>query len=180
MPTDIDSSRHIVLVGFVATGKTTVGRALATRLGRDFVDTDAAVERRAGLSIADLFKRHGEAVFREHETAVCRDLATRSGLVIATGAGAIVDQDCREALMNSGHLVCLNASLDELERRLRDDGDRPLLTDRGCRETLREPLVSLFEARSKVYSDVALQVETTGREPDEVVDAVEQLLADMS
>ena len=177
MATESKSSNHIVLVGFVGTGKTTVGRALAARMGRDFIDTDAAVERRAGLTIADLFKRHGEAVFREHEAAVCRHLASRSGLVIATGAGALLAQPNREALMSRGRLVCLHASLDELERRLEQDVQRPLLTKERSAAAPEPSLASLYQGRAEVYASVALQVDTTGRQPNEVVDAIEEILA---
>ena len=105
----MDTQQNIVITGFMGTGKTTVGRLLAERLQRRFVDMDVLLAERFGKSIAAIFAEEGEEAFRGAEAALCQDLAAEQGLVIATGGGTLLNEASRAALGASGVLVCLTA-----------------------------------------------------------------------
>ena len=157
--------RNLVLTGFMGTGKTTVGRLLAERLGLEFVDTDELIESRAG-PIPEIFERDGEDAFRELERSVARELAGRTGLVIATGGRMMLDPECRACLEPVSDVVCLTAGPDTVVERVTGPGavPRPLL-DAPAR--VRELLAERAEGYGRFAS-----VDTEGRNPDEVVDAV--------
>lgn len=166
-------SSNLVLTGFMGTGKTAAGRELARRLGRPFLDMDAEIEARAGRSIHDIFAREGEATFRRLEAALCRELAARQGLVIATGGGALAQQAAgnREILAASGYVVCLQASPDEIRRRVEGGDERPLLAgDAG------QAIQRLLAERAAAYGAIPLQVDTTGLGVDEVANRVLSLV----
>ncbi len=165
---------NIVLTGFMGTGKTAVGRRLARVLGREFLDLDELVEEQAGLSIVEVFARRGEAAFRRLEHQACLAVARRTGLVVATGGGAVVDPASRRALQESGFLICLTATPEEIAKRIGADRNRPMLqTDRGSRQ---ERIKSLLEARAPHYNAIPHQVDTTGLTQDEVVSRIKQLV----
>lgn len=149
---------NLIITGFMGTGKTSVGQKIARRLGREFVDMDALIKAREGMTVADIFARRGEARFRQLEAALCRELAARAGLVIATGGGALIPDANREILNASGPVVCLTASPDEILRRLEAAKDRPLLdaSDQRAR------IAALLSERSEAYRRILLQVDTTG------------------
>lgn len=173
MPTRHDEPRRttIVLTGFMGTGKSTVGRRLAERLGHEFVDTDELIEARHG-PIPRIFAEHGEARFREIEREVATELAGRDGLVVSTGGRLLLDPANADALGAGALVVCLVASVDELVRRLADEADdRPLLAGGDPRARIEE----LLAERRAGYARFA-QVDTDGRTPDEVADAVLALL----
>jgi len=168
------SDANVVLTGFMGTGKTTVGRLLASQLGRTFVDTDERIVARAGRSIPDLFAERGETGFRDLEAAVCRELAQCSGLVIATGGGALLDADVRAAFSSTGRVVCLTCDVDEMLRRIGQDVDRPLLD--AAPDARREEINRLLAERAAVYDALPLHIDTTGRSPDATADAILDLL----
>ena len=114
----MDSQQNIVITGFMGTGKSTVGRLLAKRLQRRYVDMDALLAERFGKPIAVVFAEEGEEAFRAAEAELCKELAAEQQLVISTGGGALVNENCRAALAASGMLVCLTASEGEILRRL--------------------------------------------------------------
>lgn len=164
----------LVLVGPPGSGKSTVGALLAARLGSTFRDTDADVESMAGTSIADLFVEQGEPAFRTLECeAVAAALAEHTG-VLALGGGAVLDQATRELL--AGRLVVfLDVGIADAARRVGLNRDRPLLLGNPRTQWLR-----LMEARRPVYESVAtVRVDTDGRTPDEVADAVLARLAEV-
>lgn len=166
-PTRADAGANIVLTGFMGTGKSTVGRLVADRLGRRFVDTDALIESRHG-PIPELFAEHGEDRFRELEREVAAELATQSGLVVSTGGRTMLDPANEAALGSTGVVVCLSASVEALVHRLRDGAEhRPLLRDREPAERIAE----LLAERAAGYGRFP-QVLTDGRTPDQVADAV--------
>ncbi len=150
-------SLNIVLTGFMGVGKSCVGREVARRLGRPFVDMDVEIARRAGKSISDIFAQDGEPVFRAMESRLCRELSRQRGLVIATGGGALVDDDNRRVMMASGPVFCLNCEVDEILRRLSASRDRPLLdvVDR------RRQIEQLLERRRAAYAAIPRQIDTT-------------------
>jgi shikimate kinase len=162
----------IFLVGYRGTGKTTVGRLLADRLGWGFVDADDRVEAAAGRSIAEIFAAEGEAGFRDREAAVLADLCGLTRHVVATGGGVVLRPENRERL-KAGFVAWLTASPEAVWRRLVTDpataGRRPNLTARGGPEEVRELIV----AREPLYRAVAdLVVDTQARSPHEAADAI--------
>ena len=160
--------KTLVLTGFMGTGKTTVGRAVALRLGRPFVDMDALIEAQAGKPIPRIFEEDGEAAFRRWEADLCQALGERQGLVIATGGGALVDPVNRAAFSSAAVLVCLNADIETIVERLGDAVDRPMLGGKSP----RADAARLLRARQTAYAAIPWQVDTTGRSLDEVVERV--------
>lgn len=169
-----DSSGNLVLTGFMGTGKTTVGRLLAARLGYEFVDTDRLIEERHG-PIARIFSEHGEGEFRRLERELAAELADRSGLVVSTGGRMMVDAHNVDRLGRSGQVICLTASIDTILARVhrtRSLVERPLLAGPDVRDRITE----LLAERAPAYARFP-QVETDRRTPAQVVDAVLALLA---
>jgi shikimate kinase len=144
-------SGNIFLVGMMGSGKTTVGKALARRLGREFVDCDREIVERTGVPIATIFEIEGEAGFRRREAAVLEELASRPNLVVATGGGAILAEQNRRLMRERGTVVYLKAALHHLHERTRRDLVRPLLAKGDRRETL----AALLEIRDPLYRDAA-------------------------
>lgn len=158
---------NIVLTGFMGTGKSTVGRRLATRLGWRFVDTDEVIEQRHG-SIPAIFAERGEARFREIERAIAAEVAEGCGQVVATGGRLLLDPENERVLGATGSIVCLTASVEALVARLAHDaGERPLLQGHVPEERIR----ALLAERAGGYGRFP-QVPTDGLTPDEVADAV--------
>jgi len=162
---------NVVLTGFMGTGKTAVGREVAHRLGRPFVDMDAEIEARAGKPIPRIFAEDGEATFRQMETALCEELSMQDGLVIATGGGALVDPANRARMMQSGIVVCLTCDADEILLRVGSDSDRPLL-DAPDPHT---EIIRLLEMRRADYGTIPWQIDTTALSIEEVADRVLKL-----
>ncbi len=164
----MEDRRNIVLTGFMGCGKTVVGRLAAERLSRPFVDMDEVIAQRLGMPVKDVFRRLGEPFFRREEAALCRELAERRGLVIATGGGALVDRGNRESLGRGAVAIRLAASPEALWERVEHAQDRPLLATRDRRAGMEE----LLARREAAYLEVPHQVNTTGRSLDEVADLV--------
>jgi shikimate kinase len=164
-----DSEQHLVLVGLMGAGKSTVGRACAARLGRDFVDTDDVVVRLAGMTIDELFASEGEPGFRARERTVVADVsASPTPLVIGCGGGTVLDPANRKVLGERGFVVWLQASVDVLATRVGTGDDRPLL-----RGDPRAALARLLALREPAYNAVAdAKVVTDDRAIDEVATAV--------
>ncbi len=154
----MNTRKNIVITGFMGAGKTTVGEILARKLNRRFVDMDAEIEMRAGFTIPQIFRRHGEEGFREMERRLIRELALQHGLVIATGGGALVDDEMREVIGRHGLIICLNANKEEIRARLTQNHDRPLAAD----------WESLLDARQSVYAQINHQIMTSGKTPTEI------------
>jgi shikimate kinase len=153
-------SGNIFLVGMMGSGKTTVGKILARQLGKAFVDCDEEIQRRTGVTISHIFDVEGETGFRQREAAVIRDLAQRNNIVLATGGGAILNEDNRTELSRNGIVIYLKSSVHDLWQRTRLDRSRPLLQTADPRKKLRE----LFEQRSPLYTEIADIVVHTGRQ----------------
>lgn len=164
---------NIILTGFMGTGKTTVGRLLAARLGREFVDTDDLIIARADRTIADIFREEGEARFRAWEAEIAAELAARRGLVIATGGRLMLDPDNAAALGATGPVFCLSADAADVLARVAVDADkRPLLSGDAPEARVRD----LLGRRAAAYARFR-PVETSGRAPEEVAGAIADLLA---
>lgn len=155
---------NIILTGFMGTGKTTVGRLLAVLSTRQFVDTDSLIEAQANLTIPEIFAQEGEAGFRQREQAVALALAERSGLVIGSGGGLVLDERNVSALARHGQFFTLVAAPETILARVTADGaQRPLLQT-------PDPLgriTSLLEARAAAYAQFP-QITTDGKSPAEV------------
>ena len=149
---------NIFLVGMMGAGKTTIGRALARKLGLEFIDSDRELVERTGVPVATIFEIEGEPGFRRRECAVLADLAQRSGAVIATGGGAILAAENRQVMREHGTVVYLRARLDSLWERTRRDTHRSLLATADPRGTL----ATLLEQREPLYLEAAHLVVDTG------------------
>jgi len=157
---------RIVLVGFMGSGKTTVGRLLARELGWRFVDTDRRVEQRCGLRIPEIFELRGEAFFREQEREVAEEIRSARHVVVAAGGGAFAFEDTREALRAGALTVWLWAPVETILSRVRLDGSRPLAGS-------RERILRLFAERQPSYRLAECHVDATAG-PEEVVRRVRQ------
>ena len=167
-------SRSIVLVGMMGVGKSSIGRRLAARLGVPFVDADSEIEKAAGMSIADIFARHGEADFRSGEARVIARLLDGGPQVLATGGGAVMNADTRAAIKAKGVSIWLSAELDVLMRRInKRKNDRPMLQTADPAATLRELLV----AREPVYALADLTVQSREVPHDAIVAEIMTVLA---
>jgi shikimate kinase len=166
---------HIILTGFMGTGKTDAGRRLARAMSRAFVDTDNLVETAAGRTIPEIFAADGEARFRELERAAVRQAVAVPDAIIATGGGALLDPDSRRVLLAAGPVVCLTATPEEILRRIGGGADRPLLAARDESARLTK-IRSLLATREPTYRMATYRVDTTGRTLDEVVAAVQALV----
>ena len=151
-------------------GKSSIGPRLAQRLGRRFVDTDAEVERSAGLRVAEIFEREGEAGFRRRERAAI-EAAGGEGAVVALGGGAIAQPGARERLARSGLVVYLRARPETLLARVGDADERPLL--RGLAPAAQQArLGELLEQRRDDYESAAIKIDTDGQPLDALVESL--------
>jgi shikimate kinase len=166
----------IVLVGFMGTGKSTVSRLLADRLGIERIDLDEEIEREAGCSIAELFDTRGEPHFRDLESAVlARLLASERPLVLATGGGAVLRGENRDAMMRSSFVAALTASPERIIERVAGDSSRPLLRG-GVEERVRK----LMAERRTAYDFAHIKIDTTDLLPEEVADRILAALKEAS
>ena len=159
--------RSIVLVGMMGAGKSSVGRRLAARLGIRFVDADAEIESAAGMTIAEIFAKHGEPNFRAGEKRVIARLLDNGPQVLATGGGSIMDQNTRDLIHIKGISVWLKADLDVLMKRTRRRNDRPLAEKIQDLLPLREPVYAL--------SDIVVQ---SRDEPHDII--VDEIIAKLT
>jgi shikimate kinase len=164
--------RPIVLVGMMGAGKTTVGRRVAARLNRLFVDSDEEIEKAAGMSIEDMFKSHGEAEFRAGEVRVISRLLRDGGMVLGTGGGAFMNPETRALAKELGVSVWLKADFELLFQRVSRRSNRPLLKTANPRETLQK----LIEARYPVYADADVTVVSHDVPQDQVTNEVIEAL----
>jgi shikimate kinase len=165
--------KNIVLIGFMGAGKTSIGRRLAQRLGRDFIDTDAEIEAVTGKTISQIFARHGVIRFRSEEKLLVKRLAGREGLVISTGGGMALDPENVRLLKEKGVLITLTASPEVLCGRLANKKTRPLV----LKGDLRQRIEKLLEERKGIYDVADFFVDTGVCSLD---GAVEQILLYLS
>jgi len=167
----VKDGENIFLVGMMGAGKTTVARLLATRLNRQFIDSDVEIETRCGVKVPVIFEIEGEAGFRSREAAVLEELTARSGIVLATGGGAVLRPENRQRLASRGLVIYLRAQPRDLYMRTRHDKNRPLLATPDPQKRLEE----LYEQRDPLYREVADLVVDTGRQGVQIL--VKQILS---
>ncbi len=158
--------RNIVLIGFMGTGKSTVGKRLAQSLAWDFVDTDCEIGEVTSMSVTDIFRRHGETRFRSEERIVVARLSQQEQIVIATGGGTVLNSHNWDALAQNGIIICLHASLDVILSRIGHKNDRPLL--KGPKEAIEK----LWAERQVSYAGADFTVDTSQKNIDEVVSEI--------
>lgn len=159
------SSGNIILVGMMGSGKTTVGRLLAKKLGKIFIDSDEEILKRTGVTIQHIFDVEGESGFRQREASVVQELLRRNDLVLATGGGAVLDALNRSLMRENGIVVYLKSSVHDLWQRTRHDRSRPLLQTADPRAKLQQ----LFEQRNPLYTEAADIVIHTGKQNVQVL-----------
>ena len=165
-------AKSIVMVGLMGCGKSAVGRRLAAKLGLPFIDADEEIERAAGKSIEDIFAEHGEAHFRDGERKVIARLLRSGPQVLATGGGAFMSDETRQAIAESGISVWLQADLPVLMRRVAKRDNRPLLKTDDPEAVMRE----LMDTRYPVYAKADITVESRDVPYDTIVaDILERL-----
>lgn len=158
----------LFLIGMMASGKSTVGKALAARLGWNFFDVDREVERRTGVTVAEIFEKEGEAGFRRRETEMMAELTIRPGCIVAMGGGAPLFEVNRK-LLKRGLVVMLLSTVSDVLERTRFDTTRPLLRSEDPVAKIRE----LMLAREPVYAEVSdVEVSTTRTHPEVVADRI--------
>jgi shikimate kinase len=159
---------NIVLIGFMGTGKSTIGRLLAQKLGFEFVDVDARIEQQAGKTITQIFQSEGEGYFRKLEREFAEELSAGEGQVIATGGGFVLNPQNIAVLRPKGFIVSLKASPRAIYERIRNEKHRPLLA-------VSDPLYRisrLLEERAERYRDADLLIDTDSKSPAGIADEI--------
>ncbi len=167
------ADRPIALVGLMGAGKSTIGRRLARRLDLPFADADDEIERAAGLTVAEIFERFGEAHFRDGERRVLARLAQGPPQVIATGGGAFVNDETRALILERCVAIWLDAAIGTLAKRVGRKDHRPLLKDKDPHEVL----AALAAERNPRYAEAHLAVRSDGAPAEAAVDRILEALA---
>ena len=160
--------KNIVLLGFMGTGKTAVGKILAQKFSLKLVDLDNLIEEEMGMSISDIFFNFGEPYFRDLEKEIVRRISFKKNLVIATGGGVVLDDENMENLRRHGILITLMASVEEIYRRISQTKNRPLLDVPYPEKTIKE----MLELRRPRYELADFTVNTSGRSVEDVAEEI--------
>lgn len=169
----MNTPKNLFLIGPMGAGKSAVGRQLAKLLHLEFIDSDDEIEARTGVDIPFIFEKEGEEGFRKREAKVIDELSQRSGIVLATGGGAVADADSRSRLGGRGYVVYLHTSVKQQLERTQRGRERPLLSNGDHEQVLAE----LMEARDPLYREIAdLTVDTDGRRVQTVAREIHEAL----
>ncbi len=166
---------NIILCGFMATGKSSVGKRLADALHREFLDMDSLIEAEAGTTISDIFSSQGEAAFRAMESRMVERLANQSDRVVATGGGAIVNPHNLEEMKRSGIVITLTADIPTILQRSEKENTRPLLQTPDRLARIR----TLLEQRAPFYAQADIVLDTSSMNIDEAVAFLLERLQEM-
>ncbi|MCL4478151.1 MAG: shikimate kinase [Deltaproteobacteria bacterium] len=159
---------HIILVGMMGSGKTTIGNLVAKKSGRNFMDTDTIIEQEDAMSISDIMVLRGESYFRALERRIILSIGVTKPFVISTGGGAVMDYDIFNFLKKLGKVVYLKASPETLYRRVANTENRPLLRNGDRLLTIRK----LLQEREGRYLESDIVIETDNRSHDEIADEI--------
>lgn len=161
-------TKHLIIVGFMGTGKTTLGEMVHRRLNCHWVDTDIYLEMQWGVSISDYLARYGELAFRDEESRVLKDvLCMTSPCVISTGGGMVLREENRRLMLQYGKTVCLSTNLEEIITRVSQNSNRPLLSG-----DIREKVQSIYNNRRGIYDFADLTIDTSGMLYDSILNEV--------
>jgi len=163
---------NLYITGFMGTGKSAVGKVLAQKTGKIFIDMDKAITDRQGISIADIFQKWGESHFRKLETNLLKEIVQRNDLVVATGGGTLLSEENVQLANQGGTIICLSANPMVIHQRIKEDRKRPLLYSG---DKLGE-IKSFLEKRKDHYDQFAWQVDTSQLNVEEVVDVIMNIL----
>ncbi|RKY05075.1 shikimate kinase [Candidatus Poribacteria bacterium] len=163
---------NIVLIGFMGTGKTSVGKKLSEILGYPMVDVDELIEQELRMSIPEIFKRFGERFFRDVEAEMIKKVSQLDRHIIATGGGSVLREENWANLRRNGVIFCLNATPEEIWRRVSGFSHRPLLNVPDPMGAIRE----LLRIRAPYYAKADHQIDTTGKSIDQVVEEILEIL----
>lgn len=166
------AGRPVALVGMMGAGKTTVGRRLAARLGRKFIDSDTEIEKAAGMSIDDFFATHGEPEFRAGEARVIARILKEKNIILGTGGGAFINEDTRKLIEAEAISVWIKADFDILFARVSRRATRPLLKTDNPRETLK----NLIDIRYPIYAKAAITITSKDVPHEKVAKEIAQQL----
>lgn len=155
---------NIYLVGFMGTGKSTVGKELARLLGRKFIDTDEVLEKKFNMNISDIFEKYGAEFFQEQEYKLAKELSQTSNKVISTGGNTLLNSEIKYIFSNTGVIICLFTQEKKLTKRLTKTSRRPELKDV---EDLEEKVRDLLAKKKDIYNKVSIQLDTTFLSPKE-------------
>ncbi|SEB43623.1 shikimate kinase [Paenibacillus sp. GP183] len=161
--------RNVILVGFMGTGKSTVGKLLAKRLGWTFIDMDERIEKEQRMPIRELFRIHGESYFRDLETKALSAQLDADQQIVATGGGAVLAEENRSCMLDNGWVIALTANPDTIISRVSRDQNRPLLQG-----NLQERVNTLLEERKHAYEFAHVTIDTTHLNTDQIVDLILQ------
>lgn len=160
--------KNIVLIGFMGTGKSEVGKELAKTLGYKFIDTDELIERREGISVSEIFDKYGETYFRKIESEIIKAVSVMENVVISTGGGAVIRSENRMNLKRNSITICLTASPEVIYERTKDYDNRPLLKTDDTYMRIKE----LLKEREPYYSEADIKIDTTQLEAQKVVETI--------
>jgi shikimate kinase len=161
------NSSNIILVGFPGTGKSTVGKLIASRLGWRFMDTDLYIEAQQGQSISVMFAEQGEAFFRNLESQAIKEILSGKDQVVATGGGAVLAASNREQMLAGGFVVALTASAEVIIQRVSSDQSRPLLQG-----NLEEKVLTIMEQRKHAYDFAHELVDTSNLSSEDIAELI--------
>lgn len=164
----MEQSKNIILTGFMGTGKTSVGKIIATKLAFDFVDMDELIEKTTGMKISEIFEKFGEPRFRDIESEIVKLLTTKKRHVISTGGGVVLREENIFNFKKSGFIFCLKASEKTIFERLKNCKNRPLIQV----ENLKERITELLKQRTPLYEKADFVIDTEGLTPREVADKI--------
>ena len=169
--------KNIVLVGFMGTGKTEVGKILSKKLGYALIDADTEIEKRQNMAITEIFRQQGEPAFRDIEAEVIKQLSGLKKNVISTGGGAVLRQENIDNLRANGVIVCLSATPETILQRTSVNNDRPLLQTENPLQKIKE----LLEYRRPYYEKADIMIDTENKSPlevaEEIIKAVDETLS---
>jgi len=163
--------RNIVLIGFMGTGKSTVGKKLAKALSWSFIDIDAYIERKESTTIPDLFREQGEPYFRDIESNAIQQVLSQSKQVVSMGGGAVLRKDNCKTMLDNGLVIALTATPEAIIERVKGNSDRPLLQG-----NLEERVYTMMEQRQGAYAFAHVTIDTLSHSPEEIAAQIQRLL----
>ena len=162
-----NTTKNIVLTGFMATGKSSVGKNLATKLNMNFADTDKFIEKKFNKKVKDIFKENGEQFFRQQETKVIEEISNLTSYVISCGGGVVLNKYNIDLLRKNGIIINLCASAQEIYKRIANNEDRPLLQN-----TSLQKIQELMDSRKKFYTNCDMSIKTDNLSVEEITNLI--------